>query len=87
MHTGEFRNGTPAAVAVGGDVADELLVFFGRPQPPLNLLFAAAVVPHCYSSNVVARPPPPPLSLTKQLHNSTSLYILLYVCLSFLQQQ
>jgi hypothetical protein len=45
-HTGVLGDGAPAAVAVGGDVLDELLVLLRRPQPALHLLLAAAVVPH-----------------------------------------
>jgi hypothetical protein len=44
--TGVLGDGAPAAVSVGRDVPEELLVLFRRPQPPLHLLLAAAVVPH-----------------------------------------
>jgi hypothetical protein len=44
--TGVLGDGAPAAVAVGGDVLDQLLVLLRRPQPALHLLLAAAVVPH-----------------------------------------
>jgi len=54
-HTGVLGDGAPAAVAVGGDVLDELLVLLRRPQPALHLLLAAAVVPH-------GCPTAPPLS-------------------------
>jgi hypothetical protein len=40
----------PAAMAMRGDVLDELLVFLWRPQaPPDLLLVAAGVVPHLCS--------------------------------------
>ena len=42
--TCESRNGAPAAVAVGGDVVDELLIFLGGPKPSLHFLFIAAAV-------------------------------------------
>jgi hypothetical protein len=53
--TGMLGDGAPAAVAMGGDVPDQLLVLLRRPQPPFHVLLAAAVVPH-------GRPTTPSLS-------------------------
>jgi hypothetical protein len=53
--TGVLGDGAPAAVAMGGDVPDQLLVLLRRPQPALHLLLTAAVVPH-------GRPTPSPSS-------------------------
>jgi len=63
-------DGAPAAVAVGGDVLDELLVLLRRPQAALHLLLAAAVVPHgCPTAPPLALP----LSLSLSLAVSSSL--------------
>jgi hypothetical protein len=53
------RDRAPAAVAVRGDVLDELLVFLRRPQaPPDLLLVAAGVVPHLSPPSLYLSPPP-----------------------------
>jgi hypothetical protein len=62
-------NGAPAAVAVGGDVLDKLLVLLRRPQPTLHLLLAAAVVPH-------GCPTAAPLALTLSSSFLSSPYLL-----------
>jgi hypothetical protein len=35
---------TPASMSMGGDISVELLIFFRRPKPSFNLLFAAATM-------------------------------------------
>lgn len=47
----------PAAMAIGGNVVDELLIFLRRPQPSLHLLLVAAwMMPHLSLSTNAANP-------------------------------
>lgn len=42
VSTSFLRDFAPTAIAMGGDVSDELLIFLGRPKPSLHLLLVAA---------------------------------------------
>lgn len=48
--TGKFRDGTPAAVAILGDVVEEFLILLRGPEALLQLLIVAARVPSHWSS-------------------------------------
>lgn len=51
--TGFLRDLAPAAIAMGGDVSDELLIFLRRPEAPLHLLLVAArVMPHACTLDI-----------------------------------
>jgi len=49
IYTCKFRDRAPASMTMSGDIFDKLLIFFRRPQPSLNSLFAAAPMAHLYS--------------------------------------
>jgi hypothetical protein len=74
--TGVLWDGAPAAVAMGGDVPDQLLVLLRRPQPPLHVLLAAAVVPHGRPTPSLPSPrplllapsPPPTVKVRVEAH-------------------